>query len=104
MVYFLEKQMDSMIATYLLAFCRIATGLIFLTSFLGKVRELEGFRQAVADFRLLPKDMSKGAAFLFLGGELLVVVCLLVGGVLLLPGFVLAILLLCVFSAAIALA
>lgn len=90
-----------MTVTYILAFCRVAVGLLFLASFLGKIRDLEAFRLAIVKFHLLPEQMSQATALLILGGELLIVLCLLVGGVLLLPGFVLAVILLCVFSSAI---
>ncbi|QBD80546.1 hypothetical protein EPA93_33080 [Ktedonosporobacter rubrisoli] len=89
-------------ASYVLAFCRMAVGLLFLISFLGKMREPAKFRQTITDFRILPVGLSQMAAFLFLGAELVTVLCMLLGDVLLLPGFLLASLLLLVFSGALA--
>jgi uncharacterized membrane protein YphA (DoxX/SURF4 family) len=91
---------DRMIAAYLLTFCRIAIGLVFLSAFLGKVRASATFRQTITDFRMLPPSLSQKAALLFLSGELGIVVCMVLGGVLLFPGFLLAVLQLCVFSGA----
>lgn len=87
---------------YLLGFCRVAIGLVFAISSVGKVRDITRFQQAIKGFRLLPRDLSNLAAFLFLGGEIAVVLLMLIGGTLLLPGFVLAILLLLIFCAALA--
>lgn len=87
---------------YLLAFCRVAVGLVFILSSLGKARNLAQFQQAILGFRLLPRQVSNFAAFLFLGGECAVVVFMVIGGSLLLSGFILAILLLLLFCAALA--
>lgn len=87
---------------YLLAFCRIVIGLVFLFSSAGKIRRVKTFMQTIRRFRILPAHLSALAAVLFLCGEGAVVVCLGVGGPLLLPGFVLALLLLLLFCAALA--
>jgi hypothetical protein len=88
------------IITFLSAFCRCAIGFVFLISFGSKVRDIAQFQHSVAAFRLLSRKVSNLASIFFLGGELAVALCLLIGGVLLLPGFILAILLLLAFSTA----
>ncbi len=85
---------------YLLAFCRVAIGLVFVLSSFSKVRNIAQFQQAVFDFHLFSRRLSTLAALLFLGGEFAVVLLIAIGGPLLLPGFALAILLLCIFCVA----
>lgn len=87
---------------YLLAFCRVAIGLVFAISSLSKVRNLGQFQQAIASFRLLPQCLSQLTALLFLCGEFAVVLLVAFGGPLLFPGFALAILLLLLFCVALA--
>lgn len=87
---------------YLLAFCRVAIGLVFAISSLSKARTIAQFSQAIFDFHLLSRRLSSLAASLFLCGELAVVLLMAIGGALLLPGFILAILLLLIFCAALA--
>lgn len=87
---------------YMLGFCRVAIGLVFAISSITKARNMTQFQQAIVDFQLLPRKLSKLAAFLFLGGEIAVVLFIILGGSLLLPGFSLAILLLLIFCAALA--
>ncbi|WP_220210987.1 MauE/DoxX family redox-associated membrane protein [Reticulibacter mediterranei] len=67
------------IVTFVSAFCRCATGFVFLLSFGSKVRDIAQFQRSVVAFRLLPRKLSHIAAILFLGGELVVVLFLLVG-------------------------
>jgi uncharacterized membrane protein YphA (DoxX/SURF4 family) len=86
------------VSLYLLAFCRVALGLVFLVSSLSKVRDLAQFRQTIRAFHLLPSALSGMAALLFIGGEGTVVVMVVIGGPLLLPGFVLGGGLLLLFS------
>jgi hypothetical protein len=88
------------IVLFFSAFCRCATGFVFLISFGSKVRDIAQFQRSIVAFRLLPRKLSHIAAIIFLCGELAVVLLLLVGGELLLPGFMLALLLLIVFSIA----
>src|SRR5579871_6128532 len=88
--------------TYLLAFCRMATGLVFATAIFGKMRDVAAFQQALYGFHLLSRRLSNLAALLFLGGEVAVVLLLLIGGPFLLYGFALAILLLLIFCMALA--
>jgi hypothetical protein len=87
-------------AFYLLAFCRFALLFLFLTALVGKVRGISQFAQTVADFRLLPPWLSQPAVFLFLAGELAVILLLLAGGSWLPLAFALAGLLLTLFSLA----
>lgn len=85
---------------YLLVFCRIVVGLVFLLAFAGKVLNLVRFQQTVASFGILPPRLSALAAVLFVAGELVVVVLIALGDAFLGLGFALAILLLFSFSAA----
>ncbi|MBV9791119.1 MAG: hypothetical protein JOZ51_23185 [Chloroflexi bacterium] len=89
-----------MFATHLLLFCRIALALIFAVSALGKARDVAAFREAIADFKLLPAGLVSAAAWGFLVGEVAVVLLMLAGGALLGLGFVLAIVLLALFAVA----
>ena len=87
---------------YLLAFCRVAIGLVFAVSSLGKVRNLAQFQRAIVGFHLLPRRLSHLAVLCLLCGEIAVVLLMLIGGPLLLDGFALAILLLLIFCATLA--
>ena len=87
-------------ADYLLAFCRIAIGLLFVVSAIGKLRDFAAFRSSVAGFELLPRAWSGRAAVGLLGTELGVVLLLAAGGPLLPVGLSLAALVLLGFSAA----
>src|SRR5215831_15640120 len=87
---------------YLLAFCRVAIGLVFALSCFSKARDIGQFQQAIYGFHLLSRRMSNLAALLFLCGEIAVVLFMLIGGPLLLYGFTLSILLLLIFCAALA--
>jgi hypothetical protein len=89
-----------MIGLYLLAFCRIAIGLTFVISSGSKALSFGDFQQTLHRFRLLPATLILPVALLFLGGEILVVLFMIFGGWLLLPGFALAIVLLILFSSA----
>lgn len=89
-----------MIWSYVLAFCRVAIGLVFLFSGVGKLRDLPQFQQTIANFRLLPAPMSYPTSLLFVGAEVAVVLLVALGGRFLLPGFLLALVLLLIFGAA----
>jgi hypothetical protein len=84
------------------AFCRLAIGLAFLLAFVGKARNIQQFSRTITSFYLLPAQLSMAAAFLILGGELSIIVCMLLGSAFLLPGFLLALALLLSFSGALA--
>lgn len=83
---------------HLLMFCRTSLAVVFLLSFVGKVRSVAAFEAAVAGFRLLSTVLVPAATRLLLWSELVVVVLLLAGGIALVPGFALAAGLLIVFS------
>src|SRR5579885_845280 len=85
---------------YLLTFCRVAVGFVFAVSSGGKVLKIQEFQRAILRFRLLPARLTAPAAFWFLCSEIAVVLLMIVGGPLLLPGFALALLLLTLFSGA----
>ncbi|HIP73373.1 MAG TPA: DoxX family membrane protein [Anaerolineae bacterium] len=55
---------------YLLMFCRIAIGVTFAYSFLTKAQDVNQFARTIANFKLLPSQLSKPAATLTLIGEL----------------------------------
>lgn len=85
---------------YLLPFCRIAIGLVFLLSFVGKMTNVQQFTQTIANFSVLPQRFSRAAALLFLMSEGVVIVLLAIGRKLLPFGFALAAIMLLVFCAA----
>lgn len=85
---------------YILVFCRVVIGLVFLVSSFSKVLNLAQFRQAISSFNLLPKSISGITALLVLCGEFTVTGLMAIGGFLLLPGFLLALILLLIFSGA----
>jgi uncharacterized membrane protein YphA (DoxX/SURF4 family) len=85
---------------YLLAFCRLSIGFLFLYSFLAKVRDTAQFTEAITHFKLLPSDYSQPLALLFLAGEAAVVLLIILGGLLLPLAFGLAGLLLLTFTLA----
>jgi hypothetical protein len=82
-----------------LLFVRIAIGVLFAASAFGKLTARRDFELAVAGFRLLPRRWVPAAAVAVPAAEVLVVLLVGVGGSLLVPGLLLAILLLAVFSA-----
>ncbi len=86
-----------MLLSYVLAVCRLVTLLVFAASFLTKVRDISAFELAITSSRLLRRSLSKAAVWLLLISELIVVLFLIVGGLLLTPGFLLADLLLLLF-------
>ena len=86
----------------LLLFCRIVIGLVFLLSFSGKMRAVPTFEQSIASFNLLPTPLIRVAALALLVSEFLAMVLVLVGGEFLQTGFILATVLLLLFSIALA--
>lgn len=89
------------LAPYSLTFSRIAIGIVFAASSLGKIRSFAAFEQAVKDFQILPAQYVRASSYVFLAGEIVVVLLMLLGGKLFLTlGFLLAILILCVFCIA----
>lgn len=92
--------MLTVLLPYLLTFSRITVSFVFAASSISKMRNLPAFKLALTNFQILPRQLVRISAFVFLAGELAVVVLLLIGGKLLTPGFTLAILLLAVFCVA----
>jgi hypothetical protein len=84
---------------YLLAFCKITLGLLFLISFFSKLRTFSQYVNTINDFRLLPESFTRLAAVLVLISELLIVLFLFKWQVI---AFCLASMLLLIFSAAFA--
>jgi hypothetical protein len=95
-----HQPVEEIMLPYLLTFCRLVIGLVFVISFVGKVRDVGQFAATIGRFELLPRRWTKTAALLFLGGEAAVVALLILGGRLLPLAFGLATLLLFVFTLA----
>ncbi len=92
--------LTTMMSLYMLAFCRVVIGLVFVVSSVSKVLHMAQFRQAISNFHILPRRLCGAAAILFICGEFAVVVFVIIGGPLLLFGFALAIFLLLLFCIA----
>ncbi len=82
---------------YIQMFCRSVVLLVFIISFASKVSRIATFQQTITSFALLPRRFSRSAAYLFLLAEALVAMLVLLGGPLLLPGYLLASALLLLF-------
>lgn len=91
-----------MFSAYVLAFCRMVIGIVFVWSLVGKVREVRAFEATITRFQVLPERWSRLVAGLVLGGELAVVGAMVAGGIFLIWGFLLAAFLLVVFCVALA--
>lgn len=91
--------MDNSLTTSVLTFSRISTCLVFALSSFAKLRDAAGFRQTLALSLLVNGPLLKLVAFGVLLAEAAVAVLMVLGGEALVVGFVLATLLLCVFSA-----
>jgi hypothetical protein len=91
-----------MTLSYILVFCRVTIALVFLFSSVGKGFDLKHFRRTIDAFGILEYRYISLAALLLLCGEAIVVLCMILGGSLLLPGFFLATVLLLLFCAALA--
>lgn len=85
---------------YLLAFCRVATGLIFTISSVGKAWNISKFRQSIIGFGFFDKRLSSVVAIFVLCGEIAVILLVVIGGPLLLLGFLLTSGLLLIFCGA----
>ena len=85
---------------YMLVFCQVVVGCVFALSAVGKVRDMSVFEESIKGFQLLPESIVKPVAITFVVSEIAVVVLLMIGGVVLPWGFVLAALLLALFSGA----
>ncbi|GHO45980.1 MauE/DoxX family redox-associated membrane protein [Ktedonospora formicarum] len=90
-----------MVASFLLAFCRLVLSFVFALSFVGKLRDVRGLRQTILNFHILPhwlNWLSGVITFFVLVSELLVIMGGVLGGMFLLPTFVFAAFLLILFS------
>jgi len=87
------------LSQYVLLFCRWSIGLTFLASAVGKARDLPAFRLAITDLHALPARLARPAAIGTVVAEALVVLGMIVGLAALPIGFVLAAVLLVLFSA-----
>ncbi|MBL1131248.1 MAG: hypothetical protein HND44_22685 [Chloroflexi bacterium] len=87
-------------SSYLLTFTRLAAAFIFALSAANKWRDFPAFTQAIVNFQILPGRGVKPAAVLLATAELAVVAMMLLGGPFLLPGFLLALALLSLFTVA----
>lgn len=91
-----------MFLPHILFFCRVSTALIFASAFFGKATNIGAFEETVARFDLFPRRFARPAAWFLLGGELIVVILMLLGGVWVEWGLALGALLLLSFSLALA--
>ena len=85
---------------YLLIFFRIVIGIVFFVSALGKLRNFSEFTQTIQRFQILPRMLISPSTWLFISCEITVVILLVLGKQFLVFGFVLAGLLLLIFSMA----
>src|SRR5436853_746533 len=88
---------------YALLFCRVVICLVFGLSAIGKMIDLVSFERAMTAFGLLPEQWSRGAASVFLAGELGTAALMLAGSNLLIWGFGMGLALLLIFSGALVL-
>jgi hypothetical protein len=86
--------------SYLLTFFRFVIGFVFVIAWVGKVRDIPAFVQAIDQFRFFPPRFSKPLAVLYLLGEFGTIVAMLIGGGFLKWGFLLATLMFLSFSIA----
>src|SRR5689334_14077152 len=92
---------NCMVASFLLAFCRLVLSFVFVLSLVGKLRDVRGLRQTILNFHILPHWLNwfSGVITCFvLVSELLVIIGGVLGGIFLLPTFVFAAFLLILFS------
>jgi uncharacterized membrane protein YphA (DoxX/SURF4 family) len=89
-----------MLVLYVLTFCKVVIGLVFVFSGISKVRDMAQFRQTLHAFDVLPRNLNNAAAMFFLGGEFVVVALVFISGPLLIFGFFLASVLLLLFCLA----
>lgn len=80
----------------LLIFCRVVIGVVFAISAYGKAHDLKSFADSIEKFQLLPANLVKMASWVFLVGEVLVGLAMIINALTL--GFTLAALMLSLFS------
>lgn len=83
---------------FLVAFARLAIGLVFAYSFCAKVVDPHLFARTIAQFGIVPTKFTFSIALLLIFCELLIVLAAIAGGMLLLAEFILATGLLLLFS------
>lgn len=88
----------TMVPAYVLAYCRVVVGVLFMISRINKLRDLGAFQLSIHHFGLLPVRIEKISAFCFIIAEFIVSILVFLGGFFLLSGFLLAIFLLLLFS------
>lgn len=88
----------------LFLFCCMLIGVTFTIGAFGKLVDVQSFKEAIKDFNILPVAWINLASALILGGEILVIVTLVFGGVWSIVGFISSIILLVIFSVAISVA
>ena len=85
---------------FLLLFLRYVIGFVFIFSLYGKLKNIPSFIQTITNFQFLPQKFSKSLAYLFLTGEISVIITMLIGKNLLIWGFLIASLMFLAFSIA----
>jgi hypothetical protein len=85
--------------SYLLFFSRFGIIIVFTASTIGKLRNISKFEQAIANFQIMPRKYIRIITYIVFLGEIATVSSLIMGGMFLSIGFLLAIFLLLVFSA-----
>jgi len=86
--------------SYLMVFCRVFTGFVFLLSAYGKTSDISSFQKTINSFRLINSKLAYPLSFIFISIEWLIVIFIVSGGEFLLYGYMLAIVLLIVFTTA----
>ena len=89
-----------MALSYMLVFCRVTIALTFLISSISKAFDLKHFRRAIDAFGILEYKYISPTALFLLSSEVIIALCMILGGRLLLPGFFLAMVLLFLFCIA----
>jgi Methylamine utilisation protein MauE len=93
--------MSDLLWMYYLVFTQLTLGLVFTTSAITKLRDMSAFIAAIENFQILPRRFAKAWANILLVGESSIAALIFAGDRLLVIGFLLAILLLIIFSTAI---
>lgn len=96
----MEGEVELQPTAYLWIFCRAAVSSAFAYAAVSKLLDFSSFQQTIGNFRIVQSGLVKPVSYLFLIGEMLAAVLLVVGGKLLLFGYGLAAGLLLLFSAA----
>lgn len=65
---------------YLIAYSRVVIGLVFLTSFAGKIRNVALFDQTIRSFQVVPTSWTVLVARLFLAAEVAIALVTLFSG------------------------